>query len=91
MRCKWTNLLSMHRVLSTVSPTYLIVPGWGLGLFVNLDLDPEVEIYLQGTSSIFFSYLSFTHCFVDDTKMINIRRGLKLHSLEQKYLPTNLP
>ena len=46
MRCKLTNLLSMHRVLSIVSPTYLIVPGWWLGLFVNLDLDPEVEIYL---------------------------------------------
>ena len=89
VRCKLTNLLPMHRVLNTVSPTYLIVPGWWLGLFVNLD--PEVEIYLQGTSSVFFSYLSFTHCFVDDTKMINIRRGLKLHPLEQKYLPTNLP
>ena len=62
----------MYRVLSIVSPTYLIVPGWWLGLFVNLDLDPEVEIYLQGTSSIFFSYLSFTHCFVDDTMVINI-------------------
>ena len=88
MWCKWTNLLSMPRLL--VSPTYLIVTGWGLGLFVNLD--PEVEIYLQGTgtSSSFFSYLSFTHCFVDDTKMINIRRGLKLHPLEQKYPPTNL-